>query len=129
MSIEFKSTKSIYLQIADNLVERMMDGTHPPGYKIPSVREYAATMGVNPNTILRTYNDLQMRQIIENKRGIGYYVASDAQDKISLWKKEEFFQNELPGLIKQMTMLGITYGDLKPYFELVTQNLNNENRE
>jgi GntR family transcriptional regulator len=117
MSMEFKNTKSIYLQIADNMVERMMDGTHPPGEKIPSVRECAATMGVNPNTILRTYNDLQMKQIIENRRGIGYFVAPDARDKIIQWKKEEFFKNELPELIRQMIMLGIKYEDLKPYFE------------
>jgi DNA-binding transcriptional regulator YhcF (GntR family) len=127
--MEFKNTKSIFLQIADNLVERMMNGTHPPGEKIPSVREFAAEMGVNPNTILRTYNDLQMRQIIENKRGIGYYVTPDAQEKIMAWKKDEFFTNELPGIIRQMTMLGITYSDLKPYFETVSNTDNNENRE
>jgi len=129
MSMEFKNTKSIFLQIADNLVERMMNGTHPPGDKIPSVREFAAEMGVNPNTILRTYNDLQMRQIIENKRGIGYYVAPDAQERIRDWKKEEFFTSELPGIIRQMTMLGITYNDLKPYFETDAQIQKNENRE
>jgi DNA-binding transcriptional regulator YhcF (GntR family) len=129
MSVEFKNIKSIYLQIADNMVERMMNGTHPPGEKIPSVREFAAEMGVNPNTILRTYNDLQMRQIIENKRGIGYYVTPDAQDKILSWKKDEFFANELPGIIKQMTMLGITYSDLKPFFDIATQNNTYEDRK
>lgn len=126
MSMEFKNTKSIFLQIADNLVEKMMDGTHPPGEKIPSVREFASAMGVNPNTILRTYNDLQMRQIIENKRGIGYYVAPDAQDKITAWKKDEFFTNELPGIIRQMTMLGITYSDLQPFFDQPKQNPNED---
>jgi GntR family transcriptional regulator len=126
MSMEFKNTKSIFLQIADNLVERMMNGIHPPGDKIPSVREFAAEMGVNPNTILRTYNDLQMRQIIENKRGIGYYVSPDAKEKIIQWKKDEFFQNELPDLIRQMAMLGITYCELKPYFDLYNSNSTNE---
>ncbi|TDI71601.1 MAG: GntR family transcriptional regulator, partial [Bacteroidetes bacterium] len=49
-----------------------------PGDKIPSVRELAAETGVNPNTIVRTYSELQSQQIIDNKRGVGFFVNPEA---------------------------------------------------
>jgi GntR family transcriptional regulator len=124
--MDFLNSKSIFLQIADNITEKIMNGTHPPGDKIPSVRELAADMGVNPNTIMRTYNELQLRKIIENKRGIGYYVVPDAKEKIIEWKKEEFFETTLQEFSKQMGILGITYNDLKPYFEKLNKTNEHE---
>lgn len=120
--MDFSNTKSIFLQIADSITEKITGGVYPPGEKIPSVRELAADMGVNPNTIMRTYNELQLRKIIENKRGIGYYVASDAMERISEWKKEEFYETILKEFARQMAILGISYDDLKPYFEQLSKN-------
>jgi DNA-binding transcriptional regulator YhcF (GntR family) len=76
--MEFINNKGIYLQIADNLSEKVIEGKYPPGEKIPSVRDLATDIGVNPNTVMRTYSELQSRGIIENKRGIGYYVSEQA---------------------------------------------------
>ncbi len=114
--MEFKNSKGIFLQIADNLSEKVVEGKYPPGEKIPSVRELAAEMGVNPNTIMRTYSELQGRGIIDTKRGVGYFVSHDADTIILAWKKKEFFENDLPLIVKQTRMLGITFGELKPYF-------------
>ena len=50
--------------------------------RIPSVREYAATVEVNANTVVRTYDYLQGQEIIYNKRGIGYFVSAGAKDRI-----------------------------------------------
>lgn len=127
--MEFRTSKSIFLQIADNLLEKMMNGTHPPGERIPSVRELAAEMGVNPNTILRTFNELQVRGIIENKRGLGYFVTPGAQGKIIEWKREDFFNIDLPEIARQMAILGITYKDLELFFTQKNNETNtNENR-
>jgi DNA-binding transcriptional regulator YhcF (GntR family) len=57
--MEFKNSKSIALQIADNLSERILNETLTVEERIPSVRELAAEMGVNPNTIVRSYAELQ----------------------------------------------------------------------
>jgi GntR family transcriptional regulator len=115
--MEFKNAKGIFLQIADSISEKVVEGKYPPGEKIPSVRDLATEMGVNPNTVMRTYNELQTRGIIDNKRGVGYYVSNDAVDIICKWKKKEFFENDLPLIIKQTKMLNISFEDLKPYFE------------
>ncbi len=119
--MEFKNTKGIFLQIADSISEKVMEGKYPPGEKIPSVRDLAAEMGVNPNTVMRTYSELQTRGIIDNKRGVGYYVSQDAVPIIRQWKRKEFFDTDLPLIVRQIKILGITLEELIPYFES-TQN-------
>lgn len=114
--MDFRNTKSIFLQIADNISERVVEGRYAPGDKIPSVRELAAEMGVNPNTVVRTFNELQSRGIIENKRGVGYFVGEDAPDLIRQWKKKEFFETDLPAFMHQVKLLGISFEELKEYF-------------
>jgi GntR family transcriptional regulator len=114
--MEFKNTKGIFLQIADNISEKVIEGKYSPGEKIPSVRDLATEIGVNPNTVMRTYAELQSRGIIENKRGVGYYVSGGAENIILQWKRKEFFENELPLIIRQTRILGITIKDLEPYF-------------
>jgi DNA-binding transcriptional regulator YhcF (GntR family) len=121
-SMEFINAKGIFLQIADNISERVIDGKYPPGGKIPSVSELASEMGVNPNTIMRTYNELQSRGIIENKRGMGFYVNSEAVNIIRKLKKKEFFENYLPDLVKQTRILNISFDELKPYFESINSD-------
>ncbi len=111
--MEFKNGKSIAVQIADNLSEKILDGRIPEEGRIPSVRELAADMGVNPNTIVRTYAELQSRNIISNQRGIGYFVSKDARKIINEWRRQEFYENVLPELTRQMKVLGITFTDLK----------------
>ena len=113
--MQFQNGKSIFLQIADTITEKVVSGEFPAGEKIPSVRELAAEMGVNPNTVMRTYSELQAMNIIENQRGIGYFVHPDAQKIILKGKKEEFFRKVLPEFLKQAAMLGITSDELKKH--------------
>ena len=80
--MNFKDKDAIYLQIADYISEHIMLGKWKPDEKIPSVREMAGELQVNPNTVMRTYEHLQNQEIIFNKRGMGHYVAIDAIKKI-----------------------------------------------
>ena len=124
--MEFKNNKGIFLQIADSISEKVMEGKYPPGEKIPSVRDLATEMGVNPNTVMRTYSELQTRGIIDNKRGVGYYVSNDAIKIIHQWKRQEFFEDDLPIIVRQTKMLDITFEELKPYFESTNNSAANE---
>lgn len=121
--MEFQNGKSIFLQIADTITEKVVSGQFQAGEKIPSVRELAAEMGVNPNTVMRTYSELQAMNIIENQRGIGYFVHPDAQRIIIKGKKEEFFNKVLPEFIRQASLLGITSEELKKHFESMNGTL------
>ena len=120
--MEFKNTKGIFLQIADSISEKVMEGKYPPGEKIPSVRDLATEMGVNPNTVMRTYSELQIRGIIDNRRGIGYYVSDEAIRIILQWKRREFFETDLPVIVRQIKILNISFDELKPYFEATSNS-------
>ena len=115
--MEFQNGKSIFLQIADNITDKVVSGEFQAGKKIPSVRELASEMGVNPNTIMRTYSELQSMGIIENKRGIGYFVNSEAQNSILESKRREFFDRLFPDFLLQAERLGITASDLKKHID------------
>lgn len=115
--MEFQNGKSIFLQIADTITDKVVSGEFAAGEKIPSVREFASEMGVNPNTIMRTYSELQAMNIIENQRGIGYFVNPQAQRIILQNKKKEFFDSILPEFLKQAALLGITSEELKKHLE------------
>jgi DNA-binding transcriptional regulator YhcF (GntR family) len=115
--MEFKNTKAIFLQIADTISEKIIEGKYPPGEKIPSVRDLAAEMGVNPNTIMRTYSELQSIGVIDNHRGLGFFVTENAKEIILKLKRTEFFENDLPLIIRQTKILKISLDELKPYFE------------
>jgi len=115
--MQFENGRSIFLQIADTVTEKVVSGEFAAGEKIPSVRELAAQMGVNPNTVLRTYSELQAMNIIENQRGIGYFVNPGAQKIILKGKKEEFFHKVLPEFLKQAALLGITADELKKHLD------------
>lgn len=118
--MNFKENKSIYLQIADQLLENILSKELEGGDRISSVREMAAHTQVNPNTIMRSYNYLQEKSIIFNKRGIGYFIAVDALDKTRAMKKQEFIDQQLPQLFKMMELLDISLSDLKKFKKEIT---------
>ena len=105
--MEFNGNKSIYLQICDAICERILSGDLAPDSRIPSVREYGAEIGVNPNTIMRSYEKLTSEGIIYNKRGIGYFISPDAKETVLAAQKKEFMEEELPQILRRMKLLGI----------------------
>lgn len=105
--MDFSSTKPIYLQIAETLEEKILGGTLAPEARIPSVREYGADIGVNPNTVMRVYEKLTSDGIIYNKRGIGYFVSADAREKILEVRKTEFIEREVPAIKRRLQLLGL----------------------
>lgn len=105
--MEFDSNKPIYLQICDSIFDRILSGDLQPGGRIPSVRELGADIGVNPNTVMRSYEKLTDAGIIFNKRGIGYFIADDARDIVLKEQREEFIRNEVPKIRKRMALLGL----------------------
>lgn len=105
--MEFKKQKPIYLQIADRLMEQILGGEPAEDDRMPSVRDVAAAMGVNPNTVMRTFEHLQGEEIIYNRRGVGYFVSPDAKKKILDEQRREFLEEELPLIRQKMKILGI----------------------
>jgi DNA-binding transcriptional regulator YhcF (GntR family) len=114
--MEFGNDKPIYLQIADHLCENILLEKWKAGDRIPSVREIAMNIEVNPNTVMRTFTYLQDKGIIFNKRGIGYFVAEDGLEKTRTLGKEDFVNNELPRFFKAMSLLHFTMEDVNAFY-------------
>jgi GntR family transcriptional regulator len=115
--MEFIQNQAIYLQIADFIGERILKNEWRLGEKIPSIREMAVKLEVNPNTVAKTYNYLESAGIIYKERGIGYFVAIHAQENILKIKRELFYQQDLPLFLKKMALLNITFKELEINFK------------
>ena len=122
MSIDFKATKGIFQQIADNLCHRILEGKLPPGERVPSVRDLAVEFEVNRNTLLRTYSILEEAGVIVNKRGIGFFVAENASEIIRNNEKKEFFSADLPEFIRKVQLLKLTETDLSELLTIIKNN-------
>lgn len=116
--MKFKeNNKAIYLQIADKLCDDVLTGATLPGARIPSVREYAATLEVNANTVMRSYEYLERLGVIFNRRGIGFFIADTAPEVITAMRRETFIEGEVPYFFHQLSLLGISPDELKTMFE------------
>lgn len=121
--MDFRDKEAIYLQIASYVSENITLDKWQAEQKIPSVRDLAVELQVNPNTVARTYDFLQNQEVIFNKRGIGYFVSEDAKDKVKTYRKERFLQQELPEFFKNIFLLDIGLEEIeKRYQEFKTQN-------
>ena len=87
MGIDFDNNLPIYIQIMNYIKQEIIMGKLNPGDKIPSVRELAAELRINPNTVQRTFQELEREEIVETRRGLGRYVTSE-EAKIMAIKKE-----------------------------------------
>lgn len=91
--MKFEENQAIYLQVADYMIDQILDERWQTGHRIPSVRDIATSMQINPNTVMRSFAFLQDLDIISNKRGVGYFVAESGQSRAQQWKRKEFVEN------------------------------------
>ena len=126
--MNFKESKPIYLQIADRICDEVLFGQYREEERIPSVREYAAVVEVNANTVMRSYDYLQSREVIYNKRGIGYFVSSGARELILSLKKKYFMEEEIDYFFKQMYTLGISAKELSAMYREFSEKQNKRRR-
>ncbi len=110
--MKFSEHKAIYLQIADIICDRVLNSTYLADERIPSIRELGPDLGVNPNTVMRTYEYLKSLNIIYDKRGLGFFISPEAMNIVKNLYKREFYDIELPAIVKKMKLLDINVGDL-----------------
>ena len=115
--MNFKDNKAIYLQIADRIGDQILPGTLTPDGKVPSVRELAAEIEVNANTVARTYDHLQQSGVIYTKRGLGYFVSPEAKEKIVSLRREQLMQGEMDYFMGQLKAVGITPAELQQIYQ------------
>ena len=111
--MNFNDNKAIYLQIAEWVFEQILNGNWKEDDRIMSVRELGTLLVVNPNTILRSYDFLQKLEVIVNRRGVGYFVAPDATDKIINYRRKQFVEEEVPAFFKTMKLVRMSWEELE----------------
>ncbi|WP_156857165.1 GntR family transcriptional regulator [Oceanobacillus sp. AG] len=100
----FHSSKPIYEQIAELIKKQIIRGELHAGDKLPSVREMAIEVNVNPNTVQRTYRELESMEIARSKRGQGTFVTEDTEVLAAI--REEMKAEILQNFTQQMYEMG-----------------------
>ena len=106
--MQFSDDKPIWRQIYELIAMRILSDEWPEGSRIVSVRELAQEVGVNPHTVMRSYERLDGDGIIFNRRGIGFFVAEGAKEHIREIERRKFLDEELPKLSERLNLLGLT---------------------
>lgn len=104
------------MQLCDKLCDDIIAGVYNEESRIPSVREFAAMVEVNANTVVRSYDYLQQQELINNKRGIGYFVTIGARQRIITERGKKFMEEELNKSFKQLSMMHITPDELRELY-------------
>lgn len=117
----FENNKAIYEQMADRLCDEIIAGTYKANDRIPSVREYAVNLQVNTNTAVKAYELLSRQEIIYNRRGLGYFVAIDARERIMNERRNIFLSSTLPNVFKEMKLLGINMEEIAERWQKMEQ--------
>lgn len=105
--MQFSEDKPIWRQIYELIATRILSGEWQEAERIVSVRELAAEVGVNPNTVMRSYEKLEGDGIIFNRRGIGFFVSEGAKGHIKELERQKFMEEELPKLQERLSLLDI----------------------
>ena len=114
--MNFKDNKAIYLQIADRIGDQILSGVLTPEGKVPSVRELAAEIEVNANTVARTYDHLQQNGVIYTKRGLGFFVSPEAKETIIRQRRDQLMQGEMDYFLGQLKAVGISPAELNQLY-------------
>ena len=117
--MDFNQHKPIYLQIVEQIEDKILSGALKADERIESVREMATALGVNPNTVMRSYEFLERGEVIYNKRGVGFFISTEAREKIKFSRKKNFLENEIPTLFAKMNLLEV---DIEEVVNLYNQS-------
>lgn len=117
--MDFNQHKPIYLQIVEQIEDKILSGALKADERIDSVREMATALGVNPNTVMRSYEFLERGEVIYNKRGVGFFISTEAREKIKFSRKKNFLENEIPSLFAKMNLLEV---DIEEVVNLYNQS-------
>jgi GntR family transcriptional regulator len=103
----------IYQQLADLLATQLLDGQPPEGEAMASVRTLAAQHLLNPLTVNRALQTLADEGLLDNRRGIGLFVANGARERLRQSERQRFLSLEWPRLRERLRLLGITAEQLE----------------
>jgi GntR family transcriptional regulator len=108
----WNENQPIYRQLRDRVVAMILEGTLKEGDALPSVRQVAADLRVNPLTVLKGYQQLVDEALVEKRRGLGMYVREGASAALLKDERQRFLDEEWPRVRATIQRLGLSAGEL-----------------
>lgn len=127
--MKFSDNKPVFLQIKAWIEDQILRGEWSADTQLPSVRELSVRFGVNANTVVRTYERMLFDGSVRSVRGVGFFVADDARDKIVARRREEFYSETLPAFVEQMELLGVGMQEVARAYDENMKNGNNDDKK
>ena len=108
----WNENQPIYRQLRDRVVALILEGALKEGDALPSVRQVAADLRVNPLTVLKGYQQLVDEDLVEKRRGLGMYVRAGARAALLQDERQRFLAEEWPRVRATIQRLGLSAGEL-----------------
>ena len=118
ISINNRDPRPIYLQIKENLIKLILSGALEKDERLPSVRELAGSLAINPNTIQRAYRELESEGFVYSLAGKGSFVASLSE--VDQGRKKEKL-DQFKAAARELLSLGMTAEELRQILEAAQQ--------
>ena len=127
MTMQLDPTRPIYLQLMEEIKRRTVRGEYAPGSQLPSVRDMAKEMEVNPNTIARVYRELEREGFISTRRGQGTFITDDV--KRIEEERARLGRTATGRFVSDIGQLGLTGNLVREVLELIERTLLRENTQ
>ncbi|GHU89310.1 GntR family transcriptional regulator [Bacteroidia bacterium] len=121
--MQFNDSQAIYLQIAEFIEGKILRKEWQADERIPSVRDLAISLEVNPNTVMRAYDYLQQQSVVYNQRGIGYFVSNEGLDLVLQVRRAQFLKKDLPEFFKNIELMGFTIEEIINLYKQHSQDI------
>ena len=110
--VDLRSGVPIYRQIIDQVLVAISIGRLVPGARLPTVRQLAIDLHVNPNTVSRAYRELEIREIVTAQRGTGTFVAAQSDKARSKAQRDAYFEKFCDEWLAEAGKLGFSLREL-----------------
>lgn len=104
---EFHASQPIFVQIRQRLTEMILRGAVKEGEALPSVRQTATELSVNPLTVTKAFEALVDIGVVEKRRGLGMFVKTDARAELLSHEREKFLKEDWPRIAAQIRALDL----------------------
>jgi len=113
---------AIYRQIVDQIVQHLAAGQLLPGDQLPSIRSLSTQLRINPNTVIKSYRELELRGFAESRHGKGYFATVDSALKAHRgWHKRA--REDLQSAVESACRMGVSSVEI---LEIVNETLKRE---
>ena len=111
---DFHTSQPIFVQIRQRLSDMILRGQVREGEALPSVRQIAADMSVNPLTVTRAYDALVDIGVVEKRRGLGMFVTEGAREQLLAHERQQFLKEDWPRIAARIRALDLDLKQLLP---------------